>query len=152
MNTQGVFRSRLCRSDSDALRNPQRILNALGTILRWTALLTVAVLAPATRAQAAVTAVVSADTLLVTGDGANDVITLRLVAGNSTQVEVVGVIGTFDRATFSAISVDGGGGADTILIDDINGVFTDSEATALSGGIGNDAITGGGGLEVLNGG
>ena len=62
------------------------------------------------------------------------------------------VIGTFARATFATILVTGGAGDDTITIDDVNGVFTDTEITTIDGGDDNDTITGGGGGETLLGG
>ncbi len=106
-------------------------------------------------ASAAVTANVVGNQLQVTGDGADDSITLRLLAGDTTQVEVLdGVVvrGTFARATFASILVQGNAGNDTILVSDANGVFTDTHVTVLDGGDGNDTITGGGGGEALSGG
>ena len=114
-----------------------------------------ATLALASAADAAVTANVAANQLNVQGDAANDVILLRLLAGDATQVEVLDngvVIGTFARGTFATISVDGGAGTDAITISDVNGVFTDTELTTLAGGDNNDTITGGGGPETLLGG
>src|SRR5262245_17129778 len=114
-----------------------------------------ALVGAAQRAEALVTSSVVANQLNVAGDGANDVIRLRLAAGNTTQVEVLdnGVVtGTFDRATFATISVTGGAGDDTITIDDVNGVFTDTEITTLDGGDNNDTLTGGAGGETLLGG
>ena len=89
------------------------------------------------------------------GDAADDVITLRLLAGDATQVEVLdsaAVIGTFPRATFLTIVVNGGHGADTILVSDVNGAFTDTQITTITGGDGNDTITGGAGGETSDGG
>ena len=118
-------------------------------------LATLAFLGAAQRAEALVTANVVANQLVVAGDGANDVIRLRLAAGNTTQVEVLdngAVIGTFDRATFATISITGGAGDDAITIDDVNGVFTDTEITTIDGGADNDTLTGGAGGETLIGG
>jgi Ca2+-binding RTX toxin-like protein len=106
-------------------------------------------------ASAAVTAQVVGNQLQVTGDGADDSITLRLLAGDATQVEVLdGVVvrGTFARATFASILVQGNAGNDTILISDVNGAFTDAHVTVIDGGDGNDTITGGAGGEALSGG
>jgi Ca2+-binding RTX toxin-like protein len=106
-------------------------------------------------ASAAVTANLVGNQLQVFGDGADDTITVRLLAGDITQVEVLdGVVvrGTFARADFASILVQGNGGADTILVSDVNGVFTDTEVTILDGGDGNDSITGGAGGETLSGG
>jgi hypothetical protein len=119
------------------------------------ALAATALLGFARTADAAVTASVTATQLNVAGDAANDSIRLRLLAGDNTQVEVLdngAVIGTFARATFTTISVTGGAGDDTIVIDDVNGVFTDTEITTIDGGTENDTITGGGGGETLLGG
>src|SRR3954468_19737832 len=83
-------------------------------------------------ASAGVTAAVVGNQLQVTGDGADDSITLRLLAGDATQVEVLdGVVvrGTFARAAFASILVQGGAGNDTILVSDVNGVFTDTHVT-----------------------
>jgi hypothetical protein len=109
----------------------------------------------ASPAAAAVTASVVANELRVTGDGADDNIRLRLLAGDATQVEVLedaAVVGTFARATFATILVTGLGGLDAVTIDDVNGVFTDTEITTIDGGDGNDTIAGGGGPETLLGG
>src|SRR5690349_12435901 len=119
------------------------------------ALVASAILVMPPPASAAVTANPVGNQLQVTGDGADDSITVRLLAGDATQVEVLdGVVvrGTFARAAFASILVQGNGGADTILISDANGVFTDTEITILDGGDGNDTITGGAGGETLNGG
>ncbi|MEO5822334.1 MAG: hypothetical protein ABIT71_17645 [Vicinamibacteraceae bacterium] len=106
-------------------------------------------------ASAAVTAQVVGNQLQVNGDGADDTITLRLLLGDTTHVEVLDgavVRGTFARATFASILVQGAAGNDTITISDANGVFTDTHVTVLDGGDGNDTITGGGGGEALSGG
>ena len=106
------------------------------------------------RCTAAVTASVVGTQLQVTGDAADDVITLRLLAGDATQLEVLdgaAVIGTFPRATFLTIVINGGPGADTILVSDVNGAFTDTQITTITGGDGNDTITGGAGGEILLG-
>ena len=57
---------------------------------------------------------------------------------------------TFARSLFSSIVVGGDSGADTLLIDEINGVFTDTEATSLHGGNGNDTIGGGGEYQSID--
>jgi Ca2+-binding RTX toxin-like protein len=115
----------------------------------------VALVISAGQAHAAVTASVTGNVLSVTGDAADDSITLRLVSGNTAQVEVLdgaALVGTFARATFQNIVVTGSAGNDTILIADINGVFTDVHPTTLDGGNGNDTMTGGAGGETLIGG
>jgi Ca2+-binding RTX toxin-like protein len=116
---------------------------------------TAAVLAAASPLFAAVTANVVGNQLQVAGDIADDAIEVRLLSGDTTQVEVLSgatPIGTFDRTTFISILVTGGGGNDTIVISDASGVFTDTETTTIQGGDGDDTITGGGGGETLSGG
>ena len=77
-------------------------------------------------AEAAVTATLNVTTLEVTGDGANDVITLRLQAGNPANLQVFDgavLVNTFAVAGITVIDVDGGAGADTILVDEVNGAI-----------------------------
>jgi hypothetical protein len=119
------------------------------------AVLCLALLAVATPAGAAVTATVVSNQLRVTSDGTGDTITLRLLLGDATQLEVLSgavIVGTFARATFTTIAIDGGGGNDTIAIDEVNGAFTNAQPTGIVGGDGNDAITGGAGAEAIGGG
>jgi len=102
-------------------------------------------------ADAAVVSTVRGDTLLVNGDGGADEVVLRLEptaparllveAGNSTR--------SFDRNTFSRITLATGGGADDIRIDESDGVFTDAEAVTVDAGPGDDVVTGGRGAEVI---
>src|SRR5215217_7917524 len=77
---------------------------------------------PADGALAAYSANVSAQTLRITGDGANDTLALRLQANVPTTLQVdVGADGTadfsFDRGSFTAIDVDAGAGNDTVRVD-----------------------------------
>jgi Ca2+-binding RTX toxin-like protein len=108
-------------------------------------------------AQAAFTAGITGTTLTITGDGVSDHLALRLQpsAPNTLQVDV-GDNGTadfsFDRNGFDHITVAAGGGNDVVRIDQVNGVFTDTEVTTLSGGKGNDTLLGGSGSERLIGG
>jgi hypothetical protein len=109
-------------------------------------------------AEATVTAVLNGTTLEVDGDGANDVITLRLQAGNPANLEVfedATLRGTFAIAGITVIDVDGGAGADTILVDEANGAIAVAGGAGdflLAGGDGDDQITGGSDAETLNGG
>ena len=48
--------------------------------------------------------------------------------------------------------IRGGGGNDTITLDERNGVFTTSERTTIKGDVGNDRLTGGRGRESFDGG
>ena len=111
--------------------------------------------AAAVPAHATVTASIVGTELRVAGDAAADAITVRLVTADTTRVEVLqgaAPVGNFLRSLFTTIAVDAGGGDDTVLIDEINGAFTDTETTTISGGDGNDTITGGIGAEIILGG
>lgn len=96
-------------------------------------------------------------TLTVQGTSGNDTITLRLKAGDPATL-VVDVPSNpasnqeFDRARVDAVRVLGGAGADTLTIDEANGVFSDSEAVSFDGGGGADTLLGGSGPETLDGG
>ena len=77
-----------------------------------------AIVSIAQPAEAAVTAVLNGTTLEVTGDGANDIITLRLEPGNPANLQVFDgavLVNTFAVAGITVIDVDGGAGTDTIL-------------------------------------
>ena len=85
-----------------------------------------AIVSLAQPAEAAVTAVLNGTTLEVTGDGANDVITLRLERGNPANLQVFDgavLVNTFAVAGITVIDVDGGAGDDTILVDEANGAI-----------------------------
>ena len=102
-------------------------------------------------ARAAVVSNVSADTLNITGDAAADTIALRLApdAPGTLQVDTGGADFSFDRRTFTRISVRAGAGADDIRIDESNGAFTDAEATTIESGAGADLVVGGRGAELI---
>jgi Ca2+-binding RTX toxin-like protein len=115
------------------------------------ALVTLFISAP--RAEAAVTAKIIAGTLQVTGDNLGNTITIRVVAGDPTRLEVLElttVIGTFSRAGLTSILVDSLAGEDGIYINRINGEIT--ERAVLYGGDGNDGIRGGAGNDEIYGG
>jgi Ca2+-binding RTX toxin-like protein len=100
-------------------------------------------------ASAAYTASVQAGTLRIVGDGASDKLVL---APNGTSVVVdVGDDGTvdftFDRSTFTAISVTAGGGDDDVRV--LNGL---TEPITINGGNGDDRLIGGSGAETFIGG
>jgi len=99
---------------------------------------------------------VQAGTLQIVGDAAGDKLALRLAPGNSAVLQVdVGDDGTadfsFDRSTFTAIDVQGGGGSDQLRVDASDGSLAD-DAVTLDGGGGNDTLIGGDGNEALIGG
>ena len=107
-------------------------------------------------ALAAYTAQINGDTLNVTGNGAADALALRLAPGDPATLQIdVGDDGTADfafaRSAFRTVDVQGGGGDDTIRVDQSNGLFTDT-GLLLEGGNGNDTLIGGDGADVLSGG
>jgi Ca2+-binding RTX toxin-like protein len=113
--------------------------------------------AKAASAKEKVKAKVKDGTLTVTGTNEDDALTLRLRAGDPTTLEVdAGDHAShglaFDRSRFERIVVDAGGGDDGVRIDESNGAFTDTEATTLDGGSGNDTLVGGSFSETLVGG
>jgi Ca2+-binding RTX toxin-like protein len=107
-------------------------------------------------AAAAYTAQVQAGTLKINGNSASDRLVLRLAPGDPNTLQLdVGADGTadfsFDRGTFTAIEVAAGGGDDEVRVDQSNGAFFD-EALTMNGGGGADTLIGGSGAETLIGG
>ncbi len=104
----------------------------------------------ATQADAAYTAQVKAGTLQIRGDGASD--KLALAPTPTTLVVDVGDDNTadftFDRSTFTAVSVQAGDGDDQVRV--LNAV-TPIDMT-IDGGAGNDTLIGANGAETLLGG
>src|SRR3954447_8945176 len=104
----------------------------------------------ATQADAAITAQVKAGTLQIRGDGAAD--KLQLEPTPTTPVVDVGEDNTadftFDRSTFTAVSVQAGDGDDEVRV--VNAV-TPFDMT-IDGGAGDDTLIGGNGNETLLGG
>ena len=97
---------------------------------------------------------VQAGTLEITGTARADNIALRLAPGAPTTLQVdVGGDGTadfsFETATFTAITVAAGNGADTI--NGSAGLAALGQLT-IDGGRGNDTLLGGDGDDVLRGG
>jgi len=95
--------------------------------------------------------------LNVLGTARSDKITLRLKPGKKSRLQVdVGGNGsaefTFSRSAFNRIVVRGAPGADALLINERNGVFTNTEATRLFGGTDNDRLRSGSAAERLFGG
>ena len=95
--------------------------------------------------------------LTIKGTRAGDTIALRLKAGDPGILQVdVGDDGSADfsfaRARVAQILVRARAGNDLVRIDDVNGVFTDTIPTTISGGSGNDRLSGGRGNETFLGG
>jgi serralysin len=92
------------------------------------------------------------DALVITGDGANDTITVTVDGANNLSLVLNGSpVYTFNGSTVASsrvqsISIDGGGGTDTIVLTDVNttegfsSIKLDNDVT-LAGGAGNDSIT-----------
>jgi hypothetical protein len=107
----------------------------------------------ALRADAAVVANVVGNTLTVTGDEGFNGIILSLALGDPTRIEVRDgptFVGSFVRATFNAITVNGGDGGDIIQISRENGPIT--EPATLFGGPGDDAFFNNNAGATINGG
>jgi Ca2+-binding RTX toxin-like protein len=101
------------------------------------------------------TASVTNGTLNVVGTSGNDQITLSLAAGASNTLLVdFGSSGpavqSFDRSTFTAISVFLRSGDDQFSVLQTNGAFAD-EALTVHGGSGDDTITTGDGNDTIYG-
>jgi Ca2+-binding RTX toxin-like protein len=95
--------------------------------------------------------------LVVQGTSAADSISLRLQAGDPDVLQVDfaddgSADFAFDRRSVVEIVVKAGAGDDRVRIDESNGTFTDSIATTIEGGDGNDTLSGGSGAETLVGG
>jgi Ca2+-binding RTX toxin-like protein len=110
----------------------------------------------AVKAAAATTAQVRQGTLVVTGDGASDKVSLGLLFDDPNVLAIdVGEDGTtdfaFDRSTFTAIRVNAGGDDDEVRIDQNSGPITGQPIT-INGGAGNDTLIGGSSDELLQGG
>ena len=104
-----------------------------------------------------VSATVTGGTLQIVGSSAPDRLTLRLSGLDPNQLQVdVGDNGsadfTFGLATFAAIDIKTGNGADTVRIDPANAAFTNVKPTRIDGGNGDDDLNGGSGAEVFVGG
>jgi hypothetical protein len=99
---------------------------------------------------------VCGDTLFVNGISGTDRIALRLAPGDANTLQVdFGDDGSadasFDRTTFTHISVALGAGDDAFRVDQANGAFA-TEILSVDGARGNDSFAGGDGAEVFLGG
>lgn len=95
-----------------------------------------------------VEATITGGELSVRGTNGPDTIALRLQRDDPDVVEVDVhddelADFAFDRGDFAAITVEGFDGDDVLVIDDVNGRFTDTEPTSLLGGDGDDRVVGG---------
>ena len=87
-------------------------------------------------------------TLEVKSGDQDNAVAIRLKAGDPTRVQVdAGDDGTDDfsfvRGDVITINVKTGDSDDSVRIDDANGVFTNTIPTTISGGDGDDSLTGG---------
>jgi Ca2+-binding RTX toxin-like protein len=112
--------------------------------------------APAYAAQTDPVAKLKKGVLSIVGTNAADRIALRLHPGQQAIDVDFGddglADGTFPRSAVSKITIDLQAGDDFARIDEINGIFTDTIPTTISGGDGNDTLIGGSGAETLIGG
>src|SRR4051794_21649156 len=91
----------------------------------------------------ALTSSLTGGLLSVTGDAANDIVTLRL--GTTNRIEVLSgavVVSNFDPSAVLRIVVNGGAGNDSITMS-----FAATVPVTLQGGAGNDTLAGGAGNE-----
>ena len=116
-----------------------------------------ATIVPNAAAAPSVKAAVDDGTLHITGSPLAERIALRLDALDPNRLQVdVGDDGSADQAfelsAFRAIDVEAGNGNDHVRIDQVNGAFTNNEATLIDGGNGDDTLLGGSGAEIFLGG
>jgi Ca2+-binding RTX toxin-like protein len=95
--------------------------------------------------------------LYVIDNDADTSLALRLRSGMPAILEVdFGNDGVAEfrmqRERFDRIVIDARGGDDEVLIDEANGIFTDTEITTIMGGAGDDTLRGGSGGETFDGG
>jgi len=101
--------------------------------------------------------VIDGGCLHIHGTAADAVLALRLQAGVPGMLEIdLGNDGQanyrVDRSLFTCINIDADAGDDVVYLDDVNGVFTDTEVTTVRGGAGVDTLWGGAGGETFIGG
>ena len=106
-------------------------------------------------AAASARAFVDGDALRVQANGGDDHIALRLAPGSSNTLQVDfdddgSADESFDRTTFSTISVSLLGGDDQFRVDQANGAFA-NESIIVDGGGGDDTMNGGDGVETFFG-
>lgn len=100
-------------------------------------------------------AFIDGDTLRIQSSGHDDQLALRLAPGSTSMLQVDfnddgAADEHFDRTAFSSIVVMLSGGDDQFRIDQANGAFAD-EAITVDGGGGNDTMNGGDGVETFLG-
>lgn len=96
-------------------------------------------------------------TLEIKGGGQDNVVALRLKAGDANVVQVdVGDDGSADfsfaRRDVEAINVKLGDGDDKFNVDEANGAVNTTIPTTIAGGDGDDSLNGGAGNETFKGG
>ena len=90
--------------------------------------------------------------LHIIGTVADSSLTLLLRGGAPSTLDVIvnGVLEfSLNRETFNCIVINARDGNDTVIIDEANGVFTDTEITTVIGGPGTDSLIGGSGGETF---
>jgi Ca2+-binding RTX toxin-like protein len=120
------------------------------SVLMVASLATVGPASAATADTSGPSAVVVGDTLTITGTGGPDQVEVALGSDTNTLIVILdGTAQTFDRSTFSNITVTLGAGDDQFTEDTSTLI---DEALTVHGGPGNDTISGGSGNDVLIGG
>jgi len=143
-------------TDFSPLRS-SRLPSRRATIGTALALLTLGAAAAPVAAGQAVTASVHDGTLVVKGSPSNDVIVLKLAAGDDTTLEIDGTGDgaadfSFELAQFDQIHIEAGPGGDTVQVSSANGPFTANKPTTVDGGVGEDNLIGSAGPETFLGG
>jgi len=131
------------------VRKNTRVLRISGAAAAAALAVSLGAVGHAGAAQSA-SASVANDRLTVVGTQGADTVLLGLDANdpNTLHVDLNGIGQTFDRKTFTAVTVELGAGDDVFAID---GQFGD-EALTVDGGNGNDTINGSNATDVLKGG
>ena len=132
------------------LNQHRRIIRPLGLAAAATMTLAVIGIAPATAAPATTSATVANGVLTVLGTPRADSVTVDFSTTDTVGVEVDGVRQGFDRRTVRSVSVVLGSGDDTFRTVSGGSATTDLPLTVFAG-TGNDAVTGGAGVDTISG-
>src|SRR5262249_44696141 len=86
----------------------------------------------------------ASNTLMITGDGKGNSVSIRLKSGDASTTEVVyGTnVASFANASLTSINAQLGGGNDTLQIDSSNGNPIPSGGMTYDGGAGTDTLFG----------